>query len=226
MEDVGNPPPNNDPPHDNPLYGNRTLQDYLHPPRTTTPSCIMFPPNVQHQEFKSGMFQLLPIFHGLNKENPYVHIREFEEIVVTFQSRPEALNTVKLRFFSFSLKDNTKVWLYSLRLRSIGSWDEMTQAFFQKYFPAHKTNNLKKQIQNFTQKDSEKLYQVWEQFKTLLSSCPHHGFESWQVVSYFYDAILSWDRQFVESMCNGEFLQKEPEEAIDILDDISEKSLN
>ena len=54
MEDIGNPPPNNDPPHDNrqhdnPLYGNRTLQDYLHPPRTTTPSCIMFPPNVQHQ---------------------------------------------------------------------------------------------------------------------------------------------------------------------------------
>ena len=27
-------------------------------------------------------------------------------------------------------------------------------------------------------------------------------------------------------MCNGEFLQKEPEEAIDFLDDISKKSLN
>ena len=110
----------------------------------------MFPPNVQHQEFKPSMFQLLPIFHGLDKENPYVHIREFEEIVATFQSRPEALNTVKLRFFPFSLKDNAKVWLYSLRPRSISSWDEMTQAFFQKYFSAHKTNNLKKHIQNFT----------------------------------------------------------------------------
>ncbi|KAL5564894.1 hypothetical protein UlMin_028058 [Ulmus minor] len=102
----------------------------------------------------------------------------------------------------------------------------MTQEFFQKYFPAHKTNNLKKQIQNFTQKDSDNLYQVWERFKTFLSSCPHHGFESWRVVSYFYDGILSRDRQFVESMCNGEFLQKEPKEAIDFLDDISEKSLN
>ena len=45
-------------------------------------------------------------------------------------------------------------------------------------------------------------------------------------MSYFYDGILSRDRQFVESMCNGAFLQKEPEEAIDFLDDISEKSLN
>ena len=45
-------------------------------------------------------------------------------------------------------------------------------------------------------------------------------------MSYFYDGILSKDRQFVESMCNGAFLQKEPKEAIDFLDDISEKSLN
>ena len=35
MENVGNPPPYNDSPHDNrqhdnPLYGNRSLQDYLH----------------------------------------------------------------------------------------------------------------------------------------------------------------------------------------------------
>ena len=102
----------------------------------------------------------------------------------------------------------------------------MIQAYFQKYFSAHKTNNIKKQIQNFTQKDSENLYQVWERFKTLLSSSPHHRFESWRLVCYFYDGLLSRDRQVVESMCNGAFLQKEPEEAIDFLDDISEKSLN
>ena len=41
-------PPHNDPPHDNPLFANRPLQEYLHPPRIATPSCIMFPPNVQH----------------------------------------------------------------------------------------------------------------------------------------------------------------------------------
>ena len=102
----------------------------------------------------------------------------------------------------------------------------MTQAFFQKYFLAHKTNNLKKQIQNFTQNDSENFYQVWERFKTFLSSCPHHGFESWRAVSYFYDGILSRDRQFFESMCKRAFLQKEHEEATDFLDDISKKSLN
>ncbi|KAJ0038202.1 hypothetical protein Pint_23027 [Pistacia integerrima] len=100
----------------------------------------------------------------------------------------------------------------------------MTQAFFQKYFPAHKTNNLKRQISNFAQKESETFYQVWERYKDLLNSCPHHGFESWRVVSYFYDGLLSRERQFVETMCNGDFLHKDPDVAIDFLDDLSEKA--
>ncbi|KAL5548071.1 hypothetical protein UlMin_003302 [Ulmus minor] len=155
----------------------RTLKDYLHPNRTATPSCIMFPPNAQLPEFKLGMIQLLPTFHGLENANPYVHIREFEKVVATFQNRANVLDIVKLRFFPFSLKDNAKVWLYSLRPRSIGSWDEMTQAFFQKYFPTHKTSGLRRQISNFGQKESETLYQVWERYKDLLNSCPHHGYE-------------------------------------------------
>ncbi|KAL5577432.1 hypothetical protein UlMin_019131 [Ulmus minor] len=202
----------------------RTLKDYLHPNRTATPSCIMFPPNAQLPEFKPGMIQLLPTFHGLENANPYVHIREFEEVVATFQNRANVLDIVKLRFFPFSLKDNAKVWLYSLRPRSIGSWDEMTQVFFQKYFPTHKANGLRRQISNFGQKESETLYQVWERYKDLLNSCPHHSYESWRVVSYFYDGLQNRERQFIETMCNGEFLHKDPDAAIEFLDDLSEKA--
>ncbi|KAL5540455.1 hypothetical protein UlMin_042550 [Ulmus minor] len=100
----------------------------------------------------------------------------------------------------------------------------MTQAFFQKYFPTHKTNGLRRQISNFGQKESETLYQVWERYKDLLNSCPHHGYESWRVVSYFYDGLQNRERQFIETMCNGEFLHKDPNEAIDFLDDLSEKA--
>ncbi|KAL5577937.1 hypothetical protein UlMin_019636 [Ulmus minor] len=156
----------------------RTLKDYLHPNRTATPSCIMFPHNAQLPEFKPGMMQLLPTFHGLENANPYVHIREFEEVVATFQNRANVLDIVKFRFFPFLLKDNANVWLYSLRPRSID----------------------------------------------LLNSCPHHGYESWRVVSYFYDELLSRERQFIETMCNGEFLHKDPDEAIDFIDDLSEKA--
>ena len=159
----------------------------------------------------------MPTFYGLDNENPYVHIREFEEVVATFHSQPNALESVRLKFFPFSLKDKAKNWLFSLRSRSIGTWAEMTQAFFIKYFLHHKTNNLKRQISTFSQKDNETLHQVWERFKELLGMCPHHGYENWRLVSYFYKGLTSRERQFIEMMCNGEFLHKDPNEAIDYL---------
>ena len=136
----------------------RTLEEYLHPTRTATPSCMMFAPNAPHVDFRPGMIQYLPTFHGLESENPYVHIREFEEVVATFHDRFGTTDTIRLKFFPFALKDRAKSWLYSLRPRSIGSWGEMTQEFFNKYFPHHKTNALKRKISTFSQRDSETLY--------------------------------------------------------------------
>ena len=63
----------------------RTLEEYRHPTRTATPSCIMFPPNAPHIDFRPEMIQYLPTFHGLENENLYVHIREFEEVVAVGQ---------------------------------------------------------------------------------------------------------------------------------------------
>ncbi|XP_060965157.1 uncharacterized protein LOC133034144 [Cannabis sativa] len=202
----------------------RTLNDYLHPTQTSIPSCFIFPPNMPSLGVKPGIIQLLPTFHGIENENPYVHIREFEEVVDTFYDRATINDAARLKFFPFSLKDKAKSWLYSLRSRSIGTWEEMTKTFFVKYFPVHKTNSLKRQISTFSQKDNETFYQVWERFKDLLSQCPHHGYESWRIVSYFYEGLTSRERQFVEMMCNGEFLQKEPEEALEFLIELAEKS--
>jgi hypothetical protein len=39
-----------------------------------------FPPDVSHFNFNPGIIQLLPSFHGLDLENPYLHLREFEEV--------------------------------------------------------------------------------------------------------------------------------------------------
>ncbi|KAI5347513.1 hypothetical protein L3X38_015392 [Prunus dulcis] len=57
---------------ENPLV--RTLHDYLHPARTSVPSCIIFPLNGQTFDFKPGMIQLLPTFHGMESENPYSYV--------------------------------------------------------------------------------------------------------------------------------------------------------
>ena len=68
------------------------------------------------------MIQLLPTFHGLDSENPYVHVREFKEVVAIFQGIADVIDIVRLKSFPFSLKDKAKSWLYSLRSQFIGSW--------------------------------------------------------------------------------------------------------
>ena len=43
-------------------------------------------------------------------------------------------------------------------------------------------------------------------------------------MAYFYEGLTPRDRQFVQLSCGGGFLQKEPEDAIDYLDEIAENS--
>uniref|UniRef100_A0A2N9FPM7 Retrotransposon gag domain-containing protein n=1 Tax=Fagus sylvatica TaxID=28930 RepID=A0A2N9FPM7_FAGSY len=173
------------------------------------------------------MFQLLhptqSSIPGLENENPYVHVRAFEEVIGSFYAQ-NVTETAKLRFFPFSLKDKAKSWLYTLKPRSIGSWGEMTQEFYKKFFPPHKIQQVKKKISNFAQGNDETLFMAWERFKDTYNFCPTHGYDTWRLVSYFYEGLQPRDRQFVQVACGGEFLQKEPEKAIDYLDEIVENS--
>ena len=43
-------------------------------------------------------------------------------------------------------------------------------------------------------------------------------------MSYFYEGLTSQGRQVVEMMCNGEFRDKSPEDALDYLDYIAENA--
>ena len=100
----------------------------------------------------------------------------------------------------------------------------MIRAFFHKLYPNHKTQNIKKYILTFAQKDGETLHQAWERHKDFLNLCPHHGYESWRIVNFFYDGLSYEELKFVEMMCSWGFLQKSPKKALEFLDEAAEKS--
>jgi len=128
----------------------RTLRGHMNLTRTSALSCIVFPPDASHFNFKSSVIQLLPSFHGLYLENPYLHLREFEEVCNTYNDSNCSMNTIRLKFFPFLLKDKAKTCLQNLRSGSIHAWDEMQQQFLKKFFPSHRTNSFKRQITTFT----------------------------------------------------------------------------
>ena len=48
-----------------------------------------------------------------------------------------------------------------------------------------------------------------------LDAYPHHGFDTWLLVGYFYDGISLAMKQLLETMCGGDFLSKNLQEALD-----------
>ncbi|RVW69409.1 hypothetical protein CK203_061795 [Vitis vinifera] len=124
----------------------------MHPPRMSAPSCIV--PPLEQLIIRPHIVPLLPNFHGMESENPYAHIKEFEE-------------------------DKAKIWLNSLRPRSIRNWVDLQAEFLKKFFPTHRTNGLKRQISNFSAKENEKFHECWERYMEAINACPHHGFDTW-----------------------------------------------
>ena len=68
---------------------------------------------------------LLPTYHGIENENPYTHIRDFEEVYTTFKEGMMDMDLLKLKAFPLTLKDKAKFWLNSLRPRTIRNWVEL-----------------------------------------------------------------------------------------------------
>ena len=126
---------------------------------------------------KPYLVPLLPTFHGMKNENPYNHIREFEEVCATFKEGAVDMELLKLKAFPLTLKDKAKIWL-----------------------------------------------NVWERFMETISSCPHHGFDTWMLVNHFYDGMSPSMKQLLETMCGGDFLSKNPDEAMNFLNYVAETS--
>ena len=101
---------------------------------------------------------------------------------------------------------------------------DLQAEFLKKFFPTHRTNGLKRKISNFSAKENEKFYECWERYMEAINACSYHGFDTWLLVSYFYDGIFSSMKQLLEMMCGGDFMSKNLKEAMDFLSYIAEVS--
>ena len=187
----------------------RSMRDHIHHPRVSAPSCII--PPAEDVAVRPYLVPLLPTFHGM-------------EVCITFKEGAIDMDLLKLKAFPLTLKDKAKIWLNSLRPRTIRSWAELQAEFLKKFFSAHKTNNLKRQIYTFAAHDNERFHQCWERFMETISACPQHGIDTWMLVNHFYGCMSPSMKQLMETMCGGDFLSKHPNEAMDFLNYVAKTS--
>ena len=171
----------------------RTLMDYAIP---TVQECnygITRPHVAVNFEIKPTIIQIIQQsvqFGGNSYEDPILHIASFLEICDTFKVNGMTDDAIRLRLFSFSLRDKAKGWLMSHPVGTITTWDGLAQKFLAKYFPPKKMVKMRNDIISFMQGNEESLYEAWERYTELLRKCPHHGLPFWIQVQTFYNGLL------------------------------------
>ncbi|XP_022861677.1 uncharacterized protein LOC111382049 [Olea europaea var. sylvestris] len=99
-------------------------------------------------------------FGGAPTEDPNAHLGSFLEICDTVKMNGVTEDAIRLRLFSFSLRDKAKAWFQSLPYGSITTWEGLAQKFLTKFFPPSKA-----------------------------ARCPQHGYPDWLQIQTFYNGL-------------------------------------
>jgi len=83
----------------------------------------------------------------------YTYVDEFLEICSTFKFQNFFDESVRLKLFPFSLKDQARVWLNHLKPNSITTWRDLNFKFVSKFYSMSRTNQYRLKISTFKQKE-------------------------------------------------------------------------
>ena len=75
------------------------------------------------------------------------------------------LEVIRLRLFPFSLRDVEATWFESLPVGSVKNWEELVEAYMNRFFPPALTSERRGEIIVFKQEEDESLYNAWEKYK-------------------------------------------------------------
>ncbi|KAH9703688.1 hypothetical protein KPL70_011180 [Citrus sinensis] len=206
---------------DRPAPVERTLRELAEPDLNQQPLCIQYADLEVNFELKSGLIHLLPKFHGFAGEDPHKHLKEFH--VVCSSMRPQGVTEeqIKLRAFPFSVDGLAKDWLYYLPPGSITTWNGLKKQFLEKYFPASRAANIRKDICGIRQLPEETLYEYWERFKQLCASCPQHQISDQLLIQYFYEGLSLMDRSMIDAASGGVLVNKTPTQARELISNMA-----
>ena len=112
------------------------------------------PPFSEHPILSSG-YELRPdliamvrelSFSGLDSENPYYHLREFEQVCSCCAIAGMSRDTLRWKLFPFSLVEEARQWYTRTAAGMNGNWGELRDEFCLKFFPESRLVALRKDI--------------------------------------------------------------------------------
>jgi hypothetical protein len=102
-------------------------------------------------ELRPGFIAMVQeqIFFGLDDENPYHHLREFEQLCACLTISGMSHETLRWKLFPFSLDERAKQW-YTHNVGKVNrDWEELRNRFYLAFFPISRITSLRQEILNF-----------------------------------------------------------------------------
>jgi len=100
----------------------------------------------------------------------------------------------------------------------------MKKIFLEKYFPASRVANIRKEIYGIRQSHGETLSEYWERFEQLCIQCPHHQIPDQLLIQYFYEGLMPTDHSIIDAASGGALVDKTPEAARQLISNMTANS--
>nr|GEV67796.1 reverse transcriptase domain-containing protein [Tanacetum cinerariifolium] len=130
-------------------------------------------------------------FFGLEKDNPYYHIRWGSPLVA--KKEPS---------------------------RFIHTWEDLVSKFINEFFSSSRTTNLCNEILNFQQRFDESFHEAWDRYKDLLRACPRHDFTEFHQLDTFYNALNPANQDSLNA-AGGNLLERRTQDVLTIIENKS-----
>ena len=132
--------------------------------------------------------------------------------------------TLRWKFFPFSLTGRAKQW-YSQTIGSMqGDWETLCSKFCLRFFPISKVVSLWKEVLNFRQLEEESLATSWDYFIDLIITGPDLAIQDPVLLQHFYIDLRKDSMESLDTASRGAFLHLSASEARFMLDKISGKN--
>ncbi|CAM8932083.1 unnamed protein product [Rhodiola kirilowii] len=190
----------------------------------TQPWCIRQGPELENIAVDMSVVHNLPKFSGTNGESAMTHLQRLHGICQNLKPNGVNIDDFKLKAFYFSLIDSANDWLLSLPSGSIRTWVQMQRKFMDKYYPATRAMQVRRQLQDIRQGPNETMYDYLEKFNHLERSCCTLGLPEKLIIEYLINGLTELDKMLLDASAGGSMMNLSLSGIRDLITNVAENA--